>query len=69
MIAFISGVLMTLFINYLGQPEVALEFKRVIPDAFLTEMLVNYSGCSEYTSDQTDSWTRLRKKWMVLKKL
>ena len=62
MIAFISGVLMTVFINYLGQPEVALEFKRVIPDAFLTEMLVNYSGCSEYTSDQTDSWTRLRKK-------
>ncbi|MBB8756884.1 hypothetical protein HEO60_023110 [Escherichia coli] len=62
MIAFISGVLMTLFINYLGQPEVALEFKRVIPDAFLTEMLVNYSGCSEYTSNQTDSWSRLRKK-------
>ncbi|MFO6485770.1 VasL domain-containing protein [Escherichia coli] len=38
------------------------KIKRVIPDAFLTEMLVNYSGCSEYTSNQTDSWSRLRKK-------
>ncbi|EGN7972567.1 hypothetical protein ISU28_004366 [Escherichia coli] len=62
LIAFIFGVLMALFIHYLEQPEVALEFKRIMPDAFLTEILLNDSGCSEYTSNSTDSWTRLREK-------
>ncbi len=33
-----------------------------MPDSFLTEMLMNYSGCSEITPDSTDSWTQLRKK-------
>lgn len=62
MISFMSGVLMTFFINCLGKPETALKLKSVIPDSFLTEMVVNYSGCSEYTPDSTDSWMQLSKK-------
>ncbi len=53
---------MTFFINCLGKPETALKLKSVIPDSFLTEMVVNYSGCSEYTPDSTDSWMQLSKK-------
>lgn len=59
---FISGVSITLFINYSLKPETAVKLKSVIPDSFLTEMVMNYSGCSEYTPDPTDSWTLLSKK-------
>ncbi|RAX32613.1 UNVERIFIED_CONTAM: hypothetical protein DQE83_24845 [Escherichia coli] len=61
-ISFISGVLITLFINYSGKPETALKLRSIIPDSFLTEMVMNYSGCSEFTPDSTDSWSQLNKK-------
>ncbi|WP_426472836.1 VasL domain-containing protein [Escherichia marmotae] len=61
-ISFISGVLITIFINYSGKPETALKLRSIIPDSFLTEMVMNYSGCSEFTPDSTDSWSQLNKK-------
>ncbi|HFT9575195.1 TPA: VasL domain-containing protein, partial [Escherichia coli] len=61
-IYFISGVLLTVFLSYSCRPETALKLKRAMPDGFLTEMLMNYSGCSEITPDSTDSWTQLSKK-------
>lgn len=61
-IYFISGVLITIFINYSGKPETALKLRRIIPDGFLTEIVMNYSGCSEFTPDSTDSWSQLNKK-------
>lgn len=61
-ISFISGVLITICINYSGKPETALKLRSIIPDSFLTEMVMNYSGCSEFTPDSTDSWSQLNKK-------
>lgn len=61
-ISFISGVLITIFINYSGKPETALKLRSIIPDSFLTEMVMNYAGCSEFTPDSTDSWSQLNKK-------
>lgn len=61
-ICFISGVLLTIFINYSFTPETALKLRRLIPDSFLTEMIMNYSGCSEINPDSTDSWIQLSKK-------
>lgn len=61
-ISFISGALITIFINYSGKPETALKLRSIIPDSFLTEMVMNYSGCSEFTPDSTDSWSQLSKK-------
>lgn len=61
-IYFISGVLLTVFLSYSCRPETALKLKRAMPDGFLTEMLMNYSGCSEIRPDSTDSWTQLSKK-------
>ncbi|EFB1743822.1 type VI secretion system ImpA family N-terminal domain-containing protein [Escherichia coli] len=61
-IYFISGVLLTIFISYSCRPETALKLRKLMPDSFLTEMLINYSGCSEITPDSTDSWTQLSKK-------
>lgn len=61
-IYFISGVLLTVFLSYSCRPETALKLKRAMPDGFLTEMLMNYSGCLEITPDSTDSWTQLSKK-------
>ncbi|OSK87994.1 type VI secretion system ImpA family N-terminal domain-containing protein [Escherichia coli] len=61
-IYFISGVLLAVFLSYSCRPETALKLKRAMPDSFLTEMLMNYSGCSEITPDSTDSWTQLSKK-------
>lgn len=59
---FILGVLLTIFISYSCRPETALKLRRLMPNSFLTEMLMNYSGCSEVTPDSTDSWTQLSKK-------
>ncbi|HFP9866442.1 TPA: VasL domain-containing protein, partial [Escherichia coli] len=59
---FISGVLLTIFISHSCRPETALKLRRLMPDSVLTEMLMNYSGCSEITPNSTDSWTQLRKK-------
>ncbi|EPP5518689.1 type VI secretion system ImpA family N-terminal domain-containing protein, partial [Escherichia coli] len=61
-IAFISGALVTIFINYLGKPQTALKIRSIMPDSFLSEIVMNYSGCSEYTPDSTDYWTKLSKK-------
>lgn len=61
-IYFISGVLLTIFISYSCRPETALKLRKLMPDSFLTEMLMNYSGCSEITPDSTDSRTQLSKK-------
>lgn len=59
---FISGVLLTIFISYSCKPETALKIRKLMPDSFLTEMLMNYSGCSKITPNSTDSWTQLSKK-------
>lgn len=59
---FILGILTTLFVNYLGKPETALKIKSVIPDSFLTEIAMSFSGCSEYTPDPANSWTMLSQK-------
>ncbi|EJA1280795.1 type VI secretion system ImpA family N-terminal domain-containing protein [Escherichia coli] len=61
-IYFISGVLLTISISYSCRPETALKLRRLMPGSVLTEMLMNYSGCSEITPNSTDSWTQLSKK-------
>lgn len=61
-ICFISGVLLTIFISYSCRPETALKLRKLMPDSFITQILMKYSGCSGITLDSTDSWTQLNKK-------
>ncbi|EIT3900827.1 TPA: type VI secretion system ImpA family N-terminal domain-containing protein [Escherichia coli] len=61
-IPFISGVLITIFINCLGKPETALKLRSIIPDSILTEVIMTFSGCSGFTPDTTDAWSQLSRK-------
>ena len=61
-VSFISGALITVVMNYAGRPETVLKLRGIIPDSFITEMVMNYSGCSVSLPNSADSWSKLGKK-------
>ena len=42
-VSFISGALITVVMNYAGRPETVLKLRGIIPDSFITEMVMNLS--------------------------